>query len=292
MRLRVRVLGGPVSQALSRGIQLALVLLFAARDAHAIDPFEIQVYDGTANAPGVPGLELHVNRVFIGQTTAAPPELPQDQQTHFTLEPSIGVTPWWELGGYFQTTLRGDGTFDYAGVKFRSKFVSPPGWHPHLRLGLNLEVSVLPEAYDRNRWSSEIRPIVAWEDERWLFVVNPIVDVPLAGPDWHSGPTFEPALMAKVKIAGVVAVGPEYYAAFGPIASPAGWHDEQHYLYEAVDVLGLHRIEINVGVGEGLTSTSNAFVAKMILGYAWDREEKAAPMPAPTALTRGVVRRW
>jgi hypothetical protein len=200
-----------------------------------------------------------------------------------TLEPSLGVTSFWEIGGYFQTALREDGTFDYAGVKLRSKFVSPPGWQPHLRLGLNLEVSLLPEAYDRDRWGAEIRPIVAWEDERWLLVVNPIVDVPLAGPDWRQGPTFEPALMAKVKIAGVVAVGPEYYAAFGPIASPAGWNEEQQYLYEAVDVLGLRRIEINVGVGEGLTSSSNAFVAKMILGYAWDREAKDAPAPASSA---------
>ena len=289
MCLRVRALRGP---ALPGRVLAASVLLFATRDAYAIDPFEIQVYDGTANAPGVPGLELHVNRVFVGQTTALPPELPQDQQTHFTLEPSIGVTPWWELGAYFQTALRGDGTFDYAGVKFRSKFVSPPGWHPHLRLGVNLEVSVLPEAYDRNRWGSELRPIVAWEDERWLFAVNPIVDVPLAGPDWHSGPTFEPALMAKVKIGGVVALGPEYYAAFGPIASLAGWQGEQHYLYEAIDVLALHRIEINVGVGEGLTSSSNTFVAKMILGYSWDRDEEDALPAAPTALAHRFPRRW
>src|ERR1700722_96602 len=122
---------------------VALVAL-SARTAAAVDPFEIQVYDGTANSPGSPGLELHVNRVFSGLTTAPPPELPQNGQTHFTLEPSLGITPFWELGGYFQTTLRADGTFDYAGVKLRSKFVTPKDWQPHLRLGLNVEVSLLP----------------------------------------------------------------------------------------------------------------------------------------------------
>src|ERR1700685_4199886 len=107
-----------------------LAVVLAARTAAGVDPFEIQVYDGNANSPGDPGLELHVNRVFSGLTTAPTPELPQNGQTHFTLEPSLGITHFWELGGYFETTLRADGTFDYAGVKLRSKFVTPPGWHP------------------------------------------------------------------------------------------------------------------------------------------------------------------
>ncbi len=245
--------------------------MLAARTAAATDPFEIQVYDGTANAPGDPGLELHVNRVFSGRATAPPPELPPNGQTHFTLEPSLGVTPFWELGGYFETTLRADGTFDYAGVKLRSKFVTPPGWHPHVRLGVNLEVSLLPTSYDRNQWGAEVRPIVAWEDERWLFVVNPIVDASLAGPDYGAGPTFEPAAMAKVKLLGRVAAGIEYYANLGPIAGILPWRQEEQYVFEAADLLGFRGFELNVGLGEGLTPASNAFVGKAILGYTWER---------------------
>ncbi len=261
-------------RALSFVIVSALAL--ATRAAKAVDPFEIQVYDGTANAPGAPGLELHVNRVFSGLTTAPPPELPQNGQTHFTLEPSVGVTPFWELGGYFETTLRADGTFDYAGVKLRSKFVTPRDWHPHLRLGANFEVSLLPTAYDRDQWGMEVRPIVAWEDERVLLAVNPIVDVSLAGPDYGAGPTFEPAAMAKVKLADTVAVGLEYYANLGPFAGFLPIREEEHYLFEAADLLSVKSFELNVGVGEGLTSASNAFVGKVILGYTWEREPVAA----------------
>jgi hypothetical protein len=29
-----------------------------------------------------------------------------NHQTHFTLEPSLGIRPWWEIGGYFQMALR------------------------------------------------------------------------------------------------------------------------------------------------------------------------------------------
>src|ERR1700689_1560 len=100
--------------------------------ARAVDPFEIQVYGGAANAPGVPGLELHVNNGTVGPKV--PPvtlEYPEAHETHFTLEPSLGIFSWWEIGGYFQAALRGDSAFDYGGVKLRNKFVTPPPWDAH-----------------------------------------------------------------------------------------------------------------------------------------------------------------
>ena len=46
--------------------------LLAGPAAIAGDPFEIEVYDGTANAPGVPGMELHVNDWATGNREATP----------------------------------------------------------------------------------------------------------------------------------------------------------------------------------------------------------------------------
>jgi len=270
------------------GMLAAVAVLCATRPAAAVDPFEIQVYDGTGNAPGVPGIELHVNRVFDGLRTAPPPELPMHHQTHFTLEPSLGVLPYLELGGYLQTALNADGSFDYAGTKLRAKLDTPPDWHEHLRLGLNTELSILPERYDRNRWGGELRPIVAWENERWLFAVNPIVGVPL-GSEAHDGPTFEPAGMAKVKVEKVAAFGLEYYADLGPIAGPAKLSEQSHYLYEVIDLLAVEHFELNAGVGEGLTSGSNGFVAKVIVGYTWEPAAATPPEhPEPLVSRLGV----
>lgn len=265
------------------GVRRTLLLAFAAtsglaataREARAVDPFEIQVYDGTADAPGRAGLELHVNRVFAGLDTAQPPELPPHHQTHFTLEPSYGVLSWWELGGYLQTTLRADGTFDYAGFKLRSKFVAPSPWDARLRLGINLELSVVPARYDRDELGSEIRPIIAFEDERWLLALNPIVELGWKGAALSAGPSFAPAAMAKVKLGGILALGAEYYADLGPFSAPAHRRDQVHYLFEAVDLiarsLGAETgLELNLGLGEGLTRASNDLVAKMILGVTLD----------------------
>jgi hypothetical protein len=254
------------------------VLLVASR-ARAVDPFEIQVYDATANAPGVLGLELHVNTVAIGLTTSpSPPEYPEDGQSHFTLEPSLGLFPWWELGAYFEMALRGDQAFDYAGVKLRNKFVTPPGWNAHWRLGLNIEFSLLPQGYDRSRWGNELRPIVAWENDRFEFAINPIVDTSLAHPDWGVGPSFEPCLMALYKLHDAVSFGIEYYADLGPFGSGfLPLSEQEHYLFEVFNLLAVKRFELNAGVGEGLTAGSNGLIFKTILGYTWEKGQAPAP---------------
>jgi hypothetical protein len=250
-----------------------LPVLFPLR-ARAFDPYEIQVYDGTADPRGVPAVELHLNTVPTGRKEFDPPELPAHQQSHFTLEPSYGITDWWEVGGYLQTTLERSGTFSYAGVKLRTKFVTRPGWDAHWRLGVNFEVSLLPEKFDRDRWGTEVRPIVAWEDELWHFAFNPIVDTSLAGAGWSEGPSFDPAFMAKIKIEGKVAVGIETYSDFGPIANPASWSNQVHYVFEAFDLLSVRNFELNAGIGEGLTAASNALIVKVIVGFGWESPEQ------------------
>jgi len=153
--------------------------------------------------------------------------------THLTLEPSYGVNEFWELGGYFQTAQG-----HYEGVKLRSKFV---GEIEYWRLGMNFEISLEPGA----QWGGEIRPIAAYENARWLLAVNPIVSFPAA---------FEPAAMIKYKL-GPIALGPEYYGTL-----PAG----EHYLFGAVDLLAVKKLELNVAVGGG-----TQLVGKMIIGYVF-----------------------
>ncbi len=205
---------------------------FLATEARAGDPFEIQVYDGTANPPGVPGIELHLNQWATGNSAATPPEAPLHGQFHTTLEPSLGILPWWELGAYVQGAARTDaGVVDWAGVKLRSKFVTPPTWDPHWRLGVNFEGSYLPATYDHDQWGSEVRPIVAWHDDDWLFALNPILDQPLAGSDASQGPSFQPALKVA-RTVGPVALGIEYYATLGPLTNIAPWSDEQQQIFE------------------------------------------------------------
>ena len=187
---------------------MVIIGVVPSRAARALDAFEIQVYDGTANPTGAPGLELHVNDVVRGSTRATPPELAPNHQAHFTLEPSYGVTDFWELGAYLQTALRADGSFDFAGIKARSKLVTRPSWSTTRRLGLNVEVSDVPARYEAERWGLELRPIVAQDVGRFSVVVNPIVGVPLTG----GAARFEPAAEVLFAWPRLASLGLEYYA--------------------------------------------------------------------------------
>jgi hypothetical protein len=262
-RRRARRSGGP-------GVVVAAALALATRAALAVDAFEIQVYDGTANPAGEPGLELHVNDVVRGLTTAPAPELAPNHQAHFTLEPSYGVTTHWEVGGYLQSALRADGGFDFAGAKLRSKLVTTRTWSSRARLGVNVEVSGLPRRYEADGWSLEIRPIVACDLGPLRLAANPIVDVSLTG----GGASFEPAAQALYEVPGVVSVGLEYYAGLGGIVHLPVLREQEHYLYEVANLLRVPRFELSVGVGEGLTPASNAFEAKLILGYVLERSPR------------------
>ncbi len=247
--------------------------------ARAGDPFEIQVYDGTADAPGVPGLELHLNDWATGSRQSTPPEAPLHGQFHATLEPSLGITPFWELGLYLEGAVRTDiGAVDFAGAKLRSKFVTPETFDLHWRLGVNLELSSLSTTYDRSGWGSEIRPIVAWHDDDWLFALNPIIEQALAAPEASSGPVLSPALKVA-RTVGPVALGFEYYATLGPLAGPLPWAQQWQQVFEVVDLVSVQHFELELGVGEGLTQATDGLVVKAIIGYEFDRDA------TPPALT-------
>jgi hypothetical protein len=177
---------------------------------------------------------------------------------HLTFEPSIGVTDFWELGGYLQTALDPDGTWRFDGVKLRSKFIIPAKSDARWKLGVNFEL-----AYSSGEWDAEVRPIVAWENERWAFAFNPIVGIS------KDDPTFEPCGYALIKFAPVLSVGLEYYAGLGPMARFAPLSQQEHYVYEVVNLLALKWLELNLGLGQGLTAASDRLVFKTIIGVAW-----------------------
>ncbi len=207
----------------------ALALALIAAPAFAFDPFEIQIYDGSIDARHEAGLEVHMNQ-------------PRDGSFHLTFEPSFGLTDWWELGGYFQTAGA-----SYEGVKLRTKFVWPVSHEPELRLGVNFELSRIPD----EGWGGEIRPIIGFENDRFLLAANPIVSFPAS---------FEPGAMAKVKF-GWLGLGLEYYAV---LSEP-----REQYLFEAADLFGIKNVEVNAAVGQGFGAASGQLIFKMILGYAF-----------------------
>lgn len=254
------------------GLAALLAALLAPGPARPGDLFEIQVYEGDHAAAGEWGLELHLNWTPKGQTTAAGAlEVPPDGAFRATLEPSLGVTDWLELGAYLETfTAPGVGA-SFGGGKLRAKLVVPErlGWP--LRLGLNVEVADLPPEVDPVRWSMELRPIVSLDVGRWVLTVNPILDVPLSGPDAGRA-ELEPAVKVRWDTRLGAAVGAEYYAGLGPLRHLDPRSEQSHLLFAAVDLAARPGEaegpwELNLGLGFGLTeATPQHLVLKAILG--------------------------
>jgi hypothetical protein len=244
----------------------ALAVFIAAAPARAVDPFEIQVYQGDLNEPRQVGLELHTNFVADGrQVPEFPGEAVPNHTLHTTLEPSFGLLEWWELGAYLQlATAPGRGEAHFGGFKLRSKFVMPSRLTGAFTLGVNLEVGRGTAALGSAAWDGEVRPIIAYARGRWLAAVNPILGVSLSSP---GAPDFEPCAKLRFDAGHHVGVGVEYYAGLGPVSAFARARAQEHFLYLAGDLLD-GPFELNVGVGHGFEA-ADRWVVKAIVGKAF-----------------------
>ncbi len=242
----------------------------ARANAYSPDRFEIQVYDVEITPPRQASLELHVNSVVGGGTTVTSPdgELPTHHMLHMTVEPHLGLTRFMEVGAYIQAAVRADGILDYAGLKERVK-LRWPTLVKGFGFAINFEISEVPEAYEANRYGSEIRPIVDFRWQRLYASVNPIVGIDLAGAlAGHA--QFEPAAKVSVRVVDGLALGAEYYGAIGPLDAVAPLDQQSHKLFGVLDanfaVRGLV-IDVDAGAGYGFTG-DDRWVVKAIVGIS------------------------
>ena len=255
---------------LQRGRSVILILSLAVTTpAWAVDPFEIQVYEGDINDPLQAGLEVHSNFVASGRQDAAfPGEVVPHHTWRTTLEPSFGVLEWWELGAYLQfATAPARSEAHFGGFKLRSKLVVPRRHTGAFTVGLNMELGRGVAALGSDQWDTEFRPILAWEHGRVFAAVNPIFGWALSG-DTRAAPDLEPCAKLRVDTGLAFALGLEYYAGLGPISDPLPLAAQEHFVYAAVDLLE-GPIELNLGVGHGLTAASDDWTVKAILGVAF-----------------------
>jgi hypothetical protein len=251
---------------LRRALSTIPLLALWAGPAWAVDAFEIQVYEGDINDPLQAGLELHTNLTADGRRAA---EFPGEAVPHHTwrttLEPSFGVLEWWELGAYLQfATAPSRSEANFGGWKLRSKFIVPQRLTGTLVLGLNMEVGRGVAVLGSDDYDTEFRPIIAYARGRLFVAVNPIIGWALSG-ETHAAPDLEPCAKVRVDTRPGFGAGVEYYAGLGRLDDILPGRLQEHFLYAVGDMLG-GPIELNFGVGRGLTEASNAWTIKMIVG--------------------------
>lgn len=250
-------------------VVLALLALWPSM-AYAVDPFEIQIYEGDINEPRQVGLEVHANVVPAGRTMAAfPAEVVPDDLFRLTLEPSLGVLSWWELGAYLQFAFEpGAAEGHWGGFKLRSKFILPRAHTGDLVLGLNIELGRGVAAFGSDDWDTEFRPIIAYTRGPWMLAANPMMGWALSGDDAGVEPDFEPGAKVRFDTGLGAGVGLEYYAGVGRLSELPGFDGQEHLLFLVADLVNAP-FDLNLGVGRGLSGAANDWTVKAIFGYAF-----------------------
>jgi hypothetical protein len=226
---------------------------------------EIQVYNAGIAAVGQLTIQQHLNYVALGQKDPPfPGGLVSNHSLNGTPEFAYGLTDWWEVGLYLPFAVQ-DQKFMSDAFKLRTLFVSPHAEQRDFFYGVNLEFSNTTPPFAQTRFTLEVRPIIGVRNADYEFIVNPIID---AGFGKLGELDFAPAARLARKLGPDTFLGLEYYADFGEIGNMPKLADQQHTLFLVTDFkLGV--LDVDFGVGYGLTSSSDRWVIKTIIGYAF-----------------------
>jgi hypothetical protein len=227
---------------------------------------EIQVYNAEIADVGQWTLEQHLNYAVTGQTQ---PEVSGGFTSNHSLqgtpEFAYGITDWWEGGFYIPFAASGSGQFLSDGAKIRSLFVVPDAAKRNFFYGVNFELGYEMPRFSATPWGLEIRPIIGVRNSEWEFIVNPIVDLSFGSGGEGD---FAPAVRLARNLGEDRYIGLEYYADFGKIGDFLPVEQQSQQLFAVTD-FKVSTIDVELGAGYGLTSGSDRFVLKAILGYAF-----------------------
>jgi hypothetical protein len=237
-------------------------LTFAVPSLARAAPEEIQVYRDEV-AP-VHRFEVEVNQSYVitgaGEAEGAfsPAHL-----YRFTPELNYGFAPDWEVGALMLSTVRG-GAFDVHGLKAHMRWIAPKPEAQPWYWGANAEIGWTDRHLEERAFTVEGRAIAGYEGKRWVFAVNPTLETAADG-DGSEPVAFQLQTKAGYRLSERWMVGLESYNAFGPVERFGEFGEHGQTLYATVDAQ-LGRVDLNLGVGKGLTSASDGWTVKAVIG--------------------------
>jgi hypothetical protein len=242
------------------GILLALTLFPMIASAQTD---EIQVYDGGLAEPGKFNLTLHQNFTPIGQKAPAfPGGLISNHAYVGVPEWAYGVNKWFELGLYMPLySVTKDYGASLNGFKIRTLFAVPKADERKFFYGVNFEFSWNAKQWDEKRHTQEVRPIVGWHLGNTDIIFNPILDNSYIG---LKNLDFAPATRVAHKFSPQWTLALEEYGDYGAVHSLNTFHDQSHQFYFVADH-GVKGIDVEMGVGVGVTASSDKLTLKLIL---------------------------
>ena len=235
--------------------------------------YEVQVYASQLTPKGVTMVELHSNITAKGTRGVMDGVLPTNRAVHETVEITHGFNEWFETGFYQFTSIQADGSWKWVGTHIRPRISLPEKYHLPVGLSLSTEFGYQRPNFDSDTWTWEIRPIIDKQIGRLYLAFNPTFEKSFHGPNKDAGYEFSPNIKFAYDVHRKVAVGLEYYGAYGPAFSWDRPRDTEQMFLPAIDVDFGKNWEFNFGVGVGVTQATDHLLIKAIVGYRFNNNK-------------------
>jgi Putative MetA-pathway of phenol degradation len=256
-----------MNSAIGKGIQLAALIAIAGARLPAQGNYEIQVYGSDTVAPERTMVELHSNFTFEGFKTGMQGVLPDEHQTHETVEITQGWNDWFETGLYIFTSYGPHQGYNWVGDHIRPRIRVPDKWHWPVGVSISTEIGYQRPIFSADTWTWEIRPIIDKQWKSWYVAFNPALERSFHGPSVPEGLGFSPNFKVAYSVTRKFSAGFEYYGSLGPITGFDPLREQQQQFFPAIDYDFGPNWEFNFGVGVGVTRSTDHLLAKMILGH-------------------------
>ncbi len=270
---RVRLCGG----------MLILMLLpivdgkFAvAQDNYQISNYEIQVYGSQTVTPKTTMVESFSNvsadgtKPLAGSVYSANGLYPTNNVLHETVEITQGINSWSEVGFYVFTDVRSGQGWQWVGDHIRQQVRAPDSWHWPVGASLSIDFGYQRPQFSTDTWTLEVRPIVDKQLGRWYFAMNPAFERSFHGRSVSQGVAFAPSVKLSYGFNKYISGGLEYYGDYGSLRDISSFHNQQQQFFPAVDLNVSPDWEINLGVGIGVTASTDDWIWKANVGRRFD----------------------
>jgi len=246
-----------VRQVVAASLGWALVVPGALKAA----PNEIKVFTDELANYGEHTLETHVNKA-----SSAGPRL-ENRHTPLQIMPEYSYGIWhnWEFSLQLPAAFGQSGS-RLEGYRAELQYVAPHDDDEGFYWGMNLELARIERLGEASFWNVEVIPILGYRRERWHFVANPGIDKAISGGSRTTN--FQPAAKVAYRAFEKNHFGLEYYVDAGPLRNSLARNEQSRVLYFAWDGK-IGKSDINVGLGRGLTDSSDRWVLKMIYEFAF-----------------------
>lgn len=238
-------------------IALSFIAWLAACHPALAAPHDIKVDTDSITDEGEHALEIQGN-------VARP--APANRRGHvWQLMPeySHGFARNWEVSLQLPfSRVRDD--FYANGASAEVRYVAPHdpdrGWY----WGGNAQAAYASLIREGSSWALELVPVIGARFAKFHFALNLGFEIPITGED--SKVTFGPAAMLTHALNARNEVGFEYYSDLGPLKNFAPRDEQERTLYAVWNHNG-RSVDFSLGVGRGLTDSSDRWVLKAITQF-------------------------